>query len=155
MQTHGVPGFPDPSANGTFQVRFGPGSAVNPSSPVFQRASTECQKYQPGGGPPSPAQQAEMMAQALKFSECMRAHGVTDFPDPQSGPGGGIRIQIRRSPNSDLNPYNPKFQAAQQACGSLLPGKPVRANGPGPAPVVGAQVGSGGQAGGGNAPPAT
>jgi hypothetical protein len=55
---------------------------------------------------------------ALKFSQCMRAHGVTNFPDP--GAGGGIQIG---GPGSNLNPRSPSFQAAQRACGKYLPFK--------------------------------
>ena len=54
--------------------------------------------------------------QALKFSDCMRAHGVSNFPDP--GSGGGIQV----TPGSGLNPQSPAFQAARKACGKLLPG---------------------------------
>jgi hypothetical protein len=54
--------------------------------------------------------------QALQFSKCMRAHGVTHFPDP--GSGGGIQI----APGSGLNPRSPAFQAAQKACRRTLPG---------------------------------
>jgi hypothetical protein len=58
---------------------------------------------------------------AIKFSECMRTHGVPNFPDPS--PGGGIQL----SSGSGVNPSSPSFQGAQKACGSLLPGGgPVR-----------------------------
>jgi len=50
----------------------------------------------------------------LKLTQCMRAHGVSQFPDP--APGGGLVL-----PNSiDVNA--PAFQAAQRACNKLLPG---------------------------------
>jgi hypothetical protein len=76
--------------------------------------------------PPSKAEQARFMAQALKFSRCMRAHGV-DIPDPQPG-NGGIVVQQRaggRASNTgklapDVN--NPAFKRAQTACQSLMPG---------------------------------
>lgn len=55
-------------------------------------------------------------AQALEFSKCMRAHGVTNFPDP--GSGGGVQI----GPGSGLHPQSPAFQAAQKACRGKLPG---------------------------------
>jgi hypothetical protein len=48
--------------------------------------------------------------EALKFSQCMRSHGVPNFPDPTST--GGIDINS----NSGINPNNPQFQAAQNAC---------------------------------------
>jgi hypothetical protein len=120
MQTHGVPNFPEPNSQGVVQ-----GSGVNPSSPGFQKASKTCRHLLPNGGQPTPAQQAQAMAQALKFSECMRAHGLSDFPDPQSGPGGGIAIRIRAGQgqgSSDLNPQSPQFQAAQKACQNIMGG---------------------------------
>jgi hypothetical protein len=61
-----------------------------------------------------------MQAQALQFSQCMRAHGVPNFPDPQFNSNGGISLHI--SANSGIDPNSPIFKAAQQACQSLLPG---------------------------------
>jgi hypothetical protein len=52
----------------------------------------------------------------VAFSECMRSHGVPNFPDPTSN--GAIRI----SPSSGVNPAAPAFQAAQTSCSKLLPG---------------------------------
>ena len=46
----------------------------------------------------------------------MRAHGLTNFPDPS--PGGGINI----SSGSGINPASPAFQSAQTACSKRLPG---------------------------------
>jgi hypothetical protein len=123
MQTHGVPDFPEPNSQGVVQ-----GSGINPGSPSFQAANKDCRHLLPNGGQPTAAQQAQAMAQALKFSQCMRAHGIPDFPDPQSGPGGGIAIRIHSSPGSDLNPQSPRFQAAQQACQGLI-GKPFGGGG--------------------------
>jgi hypothetical protein len=117
MRTHGVPTFPDPNGQGTVQV-----SGINPQSSAFRAAQKACAKYAPNGGqPPSAAQQAQRLAQALAFSKCMRSHGVSDYPDPQEK-NGGIEMKIDGSPGSDLNPNNPTFAAAQTACRSLLPG---------------------------------
>ena len=112
MQTHGVPNFPEPNSQGVVQA-----SGINPSSPSFQSASKDCRHLLPNGGQPTPAQQAQALAQALKFSQCMRSHGISDFPDPQSAGGGRISISLRGGPGSDLNPQNPQFQSAQTACG--------------------------------------
>jgi hypothetical protein len=59
----------------------------------------------------------------LKFAQCMRSHGVPNFPDPQiqSGPGGGIGVRIG-GPGSGINPQSPAFQSAQRACGKLFGG---------------------------------
>lgn len=126
MRAHGVPDFPDPNAQGEFVIQGGPNSDLDPNSPQFQAANKDCQRFTPGtglGSGPSPAQVAKLQAQALKYSQCMRSHGIADFPDP-SFQGGGIRISIRAGPGSDLNPNSPQFQAAQQACQKLLPGRP-------------------------------
>ena len=48
------------------------------------------------------------------FAACMRAHKVTNFPDPQ--PGGGFNF------SSNLNVASPAFQAANKACGDEAPG---------------------------------
>jgi hypothetical protein len=59
-------------------------------------------------------------ASALAYSKCMRAHGVTDFPDPNSK--GQLTINNTGGPgSSDLDPNNSQFQAAQEACKSLAP----------------------------------
>jgi hypothetical protein len=51
----------------------------------------------------------------LAFSRCMRAHGVTNFPDP-TGHGG---LTIR--PGAGIDPQSPAFQAAQKACQNIVP----------------------------------
>jgi hypothetical protein len=54
--------------------------------------------------------------QALKYSQCMRSHGVPGFPDPDSQ--GGLEI----TPKDHLNPGSPQFRSAQRACQHLEPG---------------------------------
>jgi hypothetical protein len=122
LRSNGLPDFPDPSSNGTFQITSSSGAV--PGSPQFQIAQKACRKFTPNGGaPPSPAQQARMLAQSLHYANCMRSHGITDFPDPQSS-NGRVGFSITAGPGSDLNPNNPQFQAAQKACEKLLPGPP-------------------------------
>jgi hypothetical protein len=117
MRSHGVPSFPDPNAQGGIVVR-----GLDVGTPTFQTAANSCRHLLPNGGQPTPAEQAKALAQALKMSECMRAQGITAFPDPQSEPGGGISISLHSTPGSNLNPNNPQFQAAQKACQRFSPG---------------------------------
>jgi hypothetical protein len=49
---------------------------------------------------------------ALKFSQCMREHGI-NMPDPQRVGSGGIKLA---GPKGAFNPNDPKMKAAQQAC---------------------------------------
>jgi hypothetical protein len=122
MRSHGIRDFPDPNAQGQIQLQAGPNSDLGPDNPTFQAAQRACQSLFPGKTM-SPAQQAQALARALRFSRCMRSHGIADFPDP-SAQGGALRLSIHGGPGGDLNPNNPQFQAAQKACGSLLPGRP-------------------------------
>lgn len=83
MRAHGVSGFPDPSPGGGIRLQIG--SGVNPSAPAFKSAHASCRRLLPGGGPPMrPSAQAR--AQLLAVSQCMRRHGVPDFPDPTTTP---------------------------------------------------------------------
>jgi hypothetical protein len=91
----------------------------------LQTIQRDCARKTGGGPkPPSKAEQARFLDQALKFARCMRAHGI-DMPDPQAQ-GGGIRIGgpagSRSSGPNSLDPKSPAFQRAQKACESLMPG---------------------------------
>lgn len=114
MRSHGVVDFPDPSSNGTISV----GGTVS-QSPQYPAADETCRKLLPNGGVPTAAQRARSLAQLLKVSVCMRAHGIRDFPDPTAD---GIQIPIRKGMPSDLDPNNPRFQSADKACQHLAPG---------------------------------
>jgi hypothetical protein len=52
--------------------------------------------------------------QAIAYTDCMRSHGVTGFPDPS--PEGGVALP------SSINPQSPSYQAALQDCARLQPG---------------------------------
>jgi hypothetical protein len=68
------------------------------------------------GGGSSPALAAQTAYQkALAFSQCMRAHGVPGFPDPQSNGA------ILTGPNDHLAQGSRSFVAANKACQHLLP----------------------------------
>ena len=102
------------------------------SKPAALQGSRACQTQlqaamRASGASPRTGSQVNQ-AQAEKFSRCMRAHGVRDFPDPQTS-GTGIVIQGGGGPSSDLRPDSPLFQRAKKACGNLLPGKSGQTSG--------------------------
>jgi hypothetical protein len=55
-------------------------------------------------------------SQAIKLADCMRAHGVPNFPDP-SGGGGGVNLA-----GTGINPQSPAFESARVACARSAPG---------------------------------
>jgi hypothetical protein len=68
-----------------------------------------------GGSSPNRSNRASNAAHALlALSECMRAHGVTNFPDPS---GHGINLT-----GTGINPATPAFRSAQTTCFKLMPG---------------------------------
>lgn len=115
MRANGVPNFPDPSG-GRLTLRVGPGTGLNPNSPAFQAAQQKCKSLQPSGVQNNPGANAQMQAKALQFAQCMRSHGVPNFPDPVFS-AGRTQLQLK-----NIDPNSPAFKRAQQACGSLLPG---------------------------------
>src|ERR1700733_7077255 len=87
MRSHGVPNFSDPTAVGGGLVN---NTGGNPQSPAFRAAQRSCQHLIPAGGSSSGHASAQAMAQALKVSQCMRAHGISGFPDPTASPPSNL-----------------------------------------------------------------
>jgi hypothetical protein len=92
MRSHGVPNYPDPSGG---QLPKGDARAFGVSSQVFSAARSACQSLLPNSGSFQeqasqcslagncpPAVVAQMMAIDRKFAQCMRSHGVPNWPDP-------------------------------------------------------------------------
>jgi hypothetical protein len=117
MRTHGVPDFPDP-VNGGFQITSGPGSDLDPGSPQFAAADKACRAFSPEDQAASGTVDPQLQAEALKYSACMRSHGVPSYPDPVFV-GGSIRETVRAGSGQD--PNSPQLIAAQSACQSLQP----------------------------------
>jgi hypothetical protein len=113
MRDHGITDFPDPDANGGIAIQAGEhgGTTLDPESPQFQAADEACKSLLPP--PPSEGQQEEERAEMLEYARCMREHGFPSFPDPE--PDGGINIDGAEHP--ELDPNNPQFQEANEACG--------------------------------------
>jgi hypothetical protein len=129
MRSHGLPNFPDPkpSAGGGMSLSFDKRNGLNPDSPQFKAAQKSCERFLPNGGKPDAAMQAKAQAQMLRFSACMRSHGLPNFPDPVFS-NGGAKVALG-SKSSGLNPSSPVFQAAQKACQSIMPGLPIGGKG--------------------------
>ena len=127
MRAHGIAKFPDPSGGGGGGINLA-GTGINPASPGFRAAQTACNHLMPGGGISTHATAAGIK-QATDFARCMRAHGVSGYPDPivtatppavnpgqysSAVYGNGIFIGIPKS----INANSPTFLKASRACGS-------------------------------------
>jgi hypothetical protein len=119
MRSHGLASFPDPvqQSGGGVSLTMKKGSGADPDSQPFKAAEAACRKFAPrrGTGEPMPAAEQQRF---LRYSQCMRAHGVPQFPDPKFS-GDGVQLRLPRG----VGPDSPSLQAAQRACRSLQPGE--------------------------------
>jgi hypothetical protein len=117
MRAHGVPDFPDPDSNGQFNV--------DPHSTSSQETAADhaCHHLLNAGAQMEPRQE---IPQLVKYAQCMRAHGVPNFPDPHYTSGGigrpGGMLGFGGGPGLDLKHPSPQVQSANHACQHLLPG---------------------------------
>jgi hypothetical protein len=114
MRAHGLPSFPDPQSDGTFDSN--PADRGDFSGPRFLSANNACAHLE---GPPQSAQQFQQdVRQALRFAACMRAHGIANFQASVPGRQGG---QVGMGAQG-ADPDSPQFRSAQRACGHLFGG---------------------------------
>jgi hypothetical protein len=113
MRAHGEPSFPDP-VDGHLELTVTKGSALDPNSPQFQSALQSCKSLEPAGFAAGGSPSTEQQNQVLKFVNCMHSHGEPNIPDPNAS--GGVLMS-----GGSVNPNSPQYQAAMQACRSLLP----------------------------------
>jgi hypothetical protein len=118
MREHGVPDFPDPDASGRLTIdAVLNGSSLDADSPAWKQALGACKDLQPSGftgpGKRNPSQQD----QALEFAQCIREHGVKDFPDPEEGEP---LVNTNKIPSSATEAGMATLNAAMQACGDAI-----------------------------------
>jgi hypothetical protein len=129
MRASGVPGFPDPNASGSIEIT--PGTGIDPRSPAFQAARAKCQKLLPGGlGNPGSATHPspDWLAQMEQAAQCMRRHGIANFPDPQTTvPSLGSSPEEINDIDgvifvfpASIDTQSPQFTRAATACGFPL-----------------------------------
>jgi hypothetical protein len=141
MRKHGVPNFPDPKVStgptsGSVKVAIvaGAPNGVNPKSPAVAAADKACKGIipPPQSASQTAAQQHQRAVDLLSFAQCLRAHGLHDFPDPN--PQGRLTLQMITAAGVDL--HAPQTLVAAKACigashGAITPADVERAvNGP-------------------------
>jgi len=73
------------------------------------------------GSGSKPESSASTQQKMVAYADCMRSHGVPDFPEPNEG-----RLLFRGGSGSGVNPNSAQFQDAEKTCHKLMPegGKP-------------------------------
>ena len=150
MRRHGEPGQADPTVdvNQDINITWDPaitggfngtnkGGQGNSGPGQYCRSYLNAAQMALGGNRSQPPSD---QATLLKFAECLRANGITDFPDPVND-----TLSFNIGAGGDLNPNNPSFQHATRLCdqrtGAHMPGGggppppgTIKLNGAGPPP---------------------
>jgi hypothetical protein len=90
------------------------GASAN--SPVSGTSSSSGASADPGTA--ATAGGSSTYNKAVAYAQCMRAHGVPNFPDPFPNGGFGLSPSVTGGTNGQVSP---QYQAAEQACASLSP----------------------------------
>jgi hypothetical protein len=134
MRSHGVPRFPDPGSSGVLPKVSAQQLGV--SSVRLQGARRACQHLLPGNGGALTAnslQQCELtgdcpaalVQQALndgrKFAQCMRSHGVPNWPDPTTDSEGRPYFDLSAQGFSRQQAHSPQITAKVSECEHEMP----------------------------------
>jgi hypothetical protein len=155
MRANGVPQFPNPDRQGNFNNNNPAVQALEePSKPVDGQVSPErnvlfqCRSVLPNAGTGLTMTQIQQITEqnlrnAVQAANCMRAHGITNFPDPVAANpnnGGGVSWQpvISAIQAGGVSTGTPSYEAAFLACngGKVVGGYVPPEFAPGHTPVV-------------------
>lgn len=138
MRAHGVPNYPDPDSKGNLRPA-GP-QQLGVSTSRYQAAEQACQQVLPSGGSLQQQTQQCLLAgdcpQSLvqqlliierKYAQCLRSHGIPNWPDPTISPKGGRPVFDLSG--AGLNPFSQaysrdssQFGASDRQCRRLVGG---------------------------------
>jgi hypothetical protein len=136
VRTHGVPGFPDPDGNGHLPKVDAQHLGVSDSQ--LQVAQQDCRHLLPDAGGTIDAGSIdqcmnagdcpralvhEVLDEERRFAQCMRSHGVPNWPDPSIDSLGRPVFAISIS-KLGFDPYSRRVWAKGNLCSPLMPGLP-------------------------------
>lgn len=113
-RAHGDPTLPDPTVDSQGMAHWPPGTqepskdTIAACQSIYNRLPASVRN----GGAPD-------IQMALKFAECMRAHGLTDWPDPL--PDGTYRLPADLQTTSKSGPVWERIKAGWDACAQYNP----------------------------------
>ncbi|MFI2215163.1 hypothetical protein [Streptomyces sp. NPDC020141] len=112
MRQNGVEDFPDPRSGGGITLPKG----VDPQSDAFKKSEEACKEHRPTRGSVEvPGGNEWSSDDQVKFAQCMRKNGLSDFPDPDAE-GGVILGQ-----DTGVDPKSEQFKKADEACKQYKP----------------------------------
>lgn len=117
MRSNGVLTYPDPNSSGGTDKSKVTAARTAAGAAKFAAALNACKHLlPPSPSGPSPADVQQVMNGMTRFAQCMRSHGVSDWPDPSRDVG---------RPTFDINSIDYQTRRASTAireCQHLMPG---------------------------------
>jgi hypothetical protein len=131
MRSNGVPQFPAPDRQGNFnnaQIE-----ALENNNSQADDAIHQCRSVLPNAGTGLTVEQIQQIQQqnlhnAVKAAHCMRAHGITNFPDPAgTAQASGVNWQpvLSAIQAGGLSLNTPSYESSFMACNGKLVGGPI------------------------------
>jgi hypothetical protein len=100
-----------------------PVSGVSDSQ--FLAAATVCRRFSPAGTQPTAATGQQVLDKLVKFAQCMRSHGVSNWPDPErvsavgraADPGGSpYQFDLQGLQGLDRRSFSTQVKTAMREC---------------------------------------
>jgi hypothetical protein len=101
------------------------GAARSGDKRKFNAAFEKCRHFQPNGGAPPKLSPADL-DKMRQFAQCVREHGVPEFPDPK--PDGSYKLDTQAGEKLRKNSH---YQSASDACRQYLPAEQTSGKGGG------------------------
>jgi hypothetical protein len=121
MRSHGMPNFPDPQASSG--AKFPSWQQLGVSNSQGQAAENDCQHLLPAGTDDQfPAAEVDQLLIGMReFSQCMRSHGVSNWPDPSVNSEGQPLFDLSAQGISRSEAHSQQMMSKEAECQGLLP----------------------------------
>ncbi len=118
MRSSGVPNLSDPTSN---KIKIPSAQQLGVGSSQLQTAENACRHLLPASANelPTGAQMQQSLSGMRRFAQCMRTHGLANWPDPTIGSQGRPSFKLVGIPGLDSS--SPQTQNAVRECGHLVP----------------------------------
>jgi hypothetical protein len=122
IRAHSVPDFPDPQP-GANNAKFPSAQQLGVSSSQLSAAENACQHLLPAGSNDQfPAAEVPLLLSGMReFSQCVRSHGVPNWPDPTTDSEGRPVFDLGAHGITRSESRSPQVQATEQQCQHLMP----------------------------------
>jgi hypothetical protein len=122
MRSHRVPDFPDPQP-GASNAKFPTAQQLGVSNSRYQAAENACQHLLPAGiDDEFPPAEAQLLLNGMRtFSQCVRSHGVPNWPDPTLDSQGRPLFPLSSHGFTLEQAHSPQLGAKEAECQHLIP----------------------------------